>query len=121
MDASNCNEIENTFTSKCGVALKLFTASSLLISAVSTVYQAVNQNDYHPKASNLQYHSTSRRKLAANGSLDSIPSFITPLLDELREREKLFEETPKEEVKYWFEYTRPLQVSLDLILGVDLL
>ena len=29
--------------------------------------------------------------------------------DELKERRKLMEETPPEEVKYWFEYTGPLQ------------
>jgi hypothetical protein len=33
------------------------------------------------------------------------------LMKDLDARKKLFEETPPEEVKYWFEYTGPLQVS----------
>lgn len=32
-------------------------------------------------------------------------------MKDLAEREKLWAETPPEEVKYWFEYTGPLQVS----------
>lgn len=41
---------------------------------------------------------------------DNAPSYMAPLFDELKERRKLMEETPPEEVKYWFEYTGPLQV-----------
>ena len=50
-----------------------------------------------------------RRQLSIVG--DSIPLHMEGLMKELRERQKLFEETPPEEVKYWFEYTGPLQVS----------
>ena len=50
-----------------------------------------------------------RRQLSIVG--DSIPLHMEGLMKELRERQKLFEETPPEEVQYWFEYTGPLQVS----------
>jgi hypothetical protein len=35
---------------------------------------------------------------------------MDPLMKDLKERKKLMEETPPEEVKYWFEYTGALQV-----------
>ena len=41
---------------------------------------------------------------------EEIPDYIKPLLEDLNERKKLMEETPPAEVKYWFEYTGPLQV-----------
>lgn len=40
---------------------------------------------------------------------DYIPSFMNPLMEELAARRKLFADTPPNEVKYWFEYTGPLQ------------
>lgn len=43
------------------------------------------------------------------------PSYMKDLMDDLKARKKLMEETPPEEVKYWFEYTGPLQVSAMLI------
>ena len=49
-----------------------------------------------------------RRRLSMVG--DGTPSYMEALFQDLRERKKLFDETPPEEVKYWFEYTGPLQV-----------
>jgi hypothetical protein len=40
------------------------------------------------------------------------PSYMQPLFADLRERQKLFIDTPPEEIKYWFEYTGPMQVRL---------
>lgn len=57
-----------------------------------------------------------RRQLSAVG--DSIPSYMDPLMKDLRERIKLFEDTPPEEVKYWFEYAGPLQVSDESQIGL---
>ena len=50
-----------------------------------------------------------RRLTAVMG--DTLPSYMNDLNDDLKERKKLFRETPPEEVKYWFEYTGQLQVS----------
>jgi hypothetical protein len=40
----------------------------------------------------------------------SIPSYMKPLFEDLQARKTLFETTPPNEIKYWFEYTGPLQV-----------
>ena len=54
--------------------------------------------------------NTMSRRLQALG--DAVPNYMTHLMDDLAARKKLFDETPPEEVKYWFEYTGPLQVSV---------
>lgn len=51
----------------------------------------------------------SSRRLDVIG--DVVPSYMDSTMKDLVDRKKLFEETPPEEVKYWFEYTGPLQVS----------
>lgn len=85
-------------------AVKLGVSCALLMSAVSTL-----QSTY----SNTPINSQSRRKLSAESSSteasNAVPTFTTPLLSELAAREKLFADTPPEEVKYWFEYAGPLQ------------
>eukprot|EP00529_Nitzschia_sp_RCC80_P017309 CAMPEP_0113484026 /NCGR_PEP_ID=MMETSP0014_2-20120614/23743_1 /TAXON_ID=2857 /ORGANISM="Nitzschia sp." /LENGTH=815 /DNA_ID=CAMNT_0000377603 /DNA_START=341 /DNA_END=2788 /DNA_ORIENTATION=- /assembly_acc=CAM_ASM_000159 len=48
-----------------------------------------------------------RRRLTMVG--DDVPKYMEPLMKDLRDRQQLFDETPPEEVKYWFEYTGPLQ------------
>ena len=83
-------------------AFKLVAASLLLISAV-TKYSS-NNNSTSSSSSTSHAH----RRLALVG--DAIPTYMNDLLEELKERKRLMEETPPEEVKYWFEYTGPLQV-----------
>lgn len=78
--------------------LKSLAACALLYSAVSTYTGGSGSSNMMP-----------RRQLTMVG--DSIPSYMDPLMKDLRERKKLFDETPPEEVKYWFEYTGKLQVS----------
>ena len=51
-----------------------------------------------------------RRRLTAIMG-DVVPSYMDALTKDLKERKKLFDDTPPEEVKYWFEYSGPLQVS----------
>lgn len=55
-------------------------------------------------------HHGARRRLAATMG-DAVPPYVEPLLSDLRARKKLFEDAPPEEIKYWFEYSGPLQVS----------
>ena len=81
-------------------ALKTLAGVALLVSAVTTFLQ------------NGQEREFPRRRLTMVG--DSVPTYMDPLMTELKERKKLFEETPPEEVKYWFEYTGPLQVCFKL-------
>ena len=58
----------------------------------------------------LNNPDVARRQLSMVG--DAMPLYMDPLMKDLRERKKLFDETPPEEVKYWFEYSGPLQVSI---------
>jgi hypothetical protein len=56
----------------------------------------------------------------ASSSKKNPPSYMKGLMEDLKARKKLMEETPPEEVKYWFEYTGPLQVrSTRLIVVID--
>jgi hypothetical protein len=91
-------EQSSSSSSVLATVLKLAAASAFLYSAVSTY-----------NYSSPQGQEMARRQLSAVG--DSIPSYMDPLMKDLRERKKLFEDTPPEEVKYWFEYAGPLQVS----------
>lgn len=75
---------------------KLAAASVFLWSALSTFSYSSSETSAH-------------RRLTQIG--DTIPSYMEPLLKDLKERKKLMEETPPEEIKYHFEYTGPLQVS----------
>jgi hypothetical protein len=100
--------------SRMTTVLKLVAASAFLYGAVSTYQQGQLQqqrshNDGFQDAASVPKHGR-RRLLSAIG--DSIPKYMDPLLKDLRERKKLFDETPPEEVKYWFEYTGPLQVCI---------
>ena len=79
--------------------LKLAAASLFVLSSIS-IFQ-----------SNVDSASVSHRRLTQSSLGDAVPSYMDALFKELKERKKLMEETPPEEVKYWFEYTGPLQVS----------
>lgn len=59
-----------------------------------------------------------RRRLTMVVVGDSVPSYMDPVMKDLKERKKLFDETPPEEVKYWFEYTGPLQVCTRKLLAL---
>lgn len=81
--------------------LKFLAACALLYSAF------VTWNNNGEQA--MELSRSARRQLSMVG--DGIPPYMEGLMKDLRERKKLFDETPPEEVKYWFEYTGPLQVS----------
>ena len=97
-DASSFNSSNNSRLTMTTI-LKLMASSALLYSAISTFQQQQQQQP-----------SSARRRLM-NVVGDTLPSYMDPLMKDLRERKKLFDDTPPEEVKYWFEYTGPLQVS----------
>lgn len=95
-------------------AIKLVISSALLWSALST-YQAslgMSESDIHSK---LPTEFGGGRRRLASIAKNHVPGYMKPIMEELRERKKLFEDTPPEEVKYWFEYAGPLQVSLAMM------
>jgi hypothetical protein len=65
-----------------------------------------NTNSMNSSGSNGSH----RRLSGYASSSKKPPSYMNELMDDLKARKKLMEETPPEEVKYWFEYTGPLQV-----------
>ena len=103
--------------SKLSPALKLLAASAVILQAVGTYQGAtaaetvqdvpVTASAGAASAEEAGQQQQRRRRLQDTAGA---PSYMAPLFDELKERRKLMEETPPEEVKYWFEYTGPLQV-----------
>lgn len=92
----NKEDVPLTGRSVVWASLKLVVSVLLLVGAFSYSQQ--------PKV-------TTQRRLTAVASTDDVPTYMEDLMKDLQARYKLFDETPPEEVKYWFEYTGPLQVS----------
>jgi hypothetical protein len=114
--------------------MKLLAASALFYSAVTyfaETYHASSSssialdhadtmsaptNHVYANAPALAAEPRNRRLSESNISLKNPPSYMTGLLEDLKARRKLMEETPPDEVKYWFEYTGPLQVRFSFQL-----
>ena len=93
-----------TTAKKPGVLDNHYLWSSFVATPESNSVAAVDESDW------------SRRRLSEAVVLDSIahpPPYMDHLMKDLQARQKLFDETPPEEVKYWFEYTGPLQVRME--------
>jgi hypothetical protein len=125
-----------TTSNKIVEGLKILASLSFLFSSIYTTYN-YNQNynnistsflsQFTRKDSYLNYNRNTnnnehddggggrRRRLMErkmdSSSTSSIPSYMRELMKELKDRKQLFDDTPPEEVKYWFEYTGPLKVS----------
>lgn len=95
-------EEERSSRSKLVSSIKLVASAALLVSSVMTYQSSVVSRQDPATANDVNF----RRRLA---SLTGIPSYMEELTKDLAERKKLFDDTPPEEVKYWFEYTGPLQ------------
>ena len=89
-------------SSRSATLVKCLVAGVLLLSAVAT-YTSHNNQSAEADATPMHH-----RRLSMVGS--TVPTYVEGLMTDLKERKKLFDETPPEEVKYWFEYTGPLQV-----------
>ena len=123
-DDSSVQETAETTTTALWTVAKLVTAAVLCAGAFSMqqqpVEQPVEQQDVPTAAS-----SSNHRRLTEEENANQLPlaaqtsplaAELQPLFQDLTKREKLFADTPPEEVKYWFEYTDPLQVGLFYIL-----
>ena len=121
-------------------AVKLVAASALFYSAGSSFAQTYHNLKHDSPPSNTAAHASPHHVDSASSPTNNAyqfrslprsdvdrshrrlsaadpPSYMEDLLEDLKARKKLMEETPPEEVKYWFEYTGPLQVRA-LILYV---
>jgi hypothetical protein len=104
---SESTENQATGSSPVWTVVKLCAAGAFLYAAAtkSTSFARIVDDD-SSEVSTPSFHG---RRLQAVG--DDVPSYMEPLMNDLVARKKLFEDTPPEEVKYWFEYAGPLQVS----------
>jgi hypothetical protein len=104
---SESTESQATGSSPVWTVLKLCAAGAFFYAALtkSTSLAGIVDDD----SSEVLTRSFHGRRLQAVG--DEVPSYMGPLMNDLVARKKLFEDTPPEEVKYWFEYAGPLQVS----------
>lgn len=123
-DIDDC--LGNRRTSSVITAMKLLAASALFYSAGTSFAEtyhassssiALDHADTMAAPTNHVYANApalasehGRRLSESNISLKNPPSYMTGLMEDLKARRKLMEETPPDEVKYWFEYTGPLQV-----------
>lgn len=105
-EQSESNEKQATGSSPMWTAVKLCAAVAFLYAAVAKSTSSVRIVDDSSEMASPSFHG---RRLQAVG--DEVPVYMKHLMNDLAARKKLFEDTPPEEVKYWFEYAGPLQVS----------
>ena len=89
-------------------ALKVVVSAALLLSSGYTVVdrlQANNKKDRYP-----------HRRLSLLG-LNGDNYYVDDIEQELKGRQKLFDDAKPNEIKYWFEYSGKLQVN-DLFLNL---
>lgn len=109
-------ETDEEYSSDKGSSL-LWT-SLKLITAAALCWSAFHMNNSPSTATAAAAAAASPEQSSQNNfphrrlmeAVRDVPSYMQHLMEDLRAREKLFEDTPPEEVKYWFEYTGPLQV-----------
>lgn len=102
---SRREEEEIPSTSRTATAVKCLLAGVFFVAAIVAYAEHGASTVEDASAAS----SIDRRRLSMVVG-DTIPTYMENLFKDLRERKKLFDETPPEEVKYWFEYTGPLQV-----------
>ena len=134
--AEVAQDTTSTSTSNAYTAIKLLAAAALFYSAGLTFAEtyhhttsgarssgsataaSLNDNNIETIASGnnaysyINWDGHGRRLTSSEISVENPPSYMKELMEDLKGRKKLMEETPPEEVKYWFEYTGPLQVSI---------
>lgn len=114
-DATNTNTPPvHRWTEKVMESVKIILSLSFLLSSIYTTYNfnhSPSFSNHNPgtDAGHAAHHGRRRLSVLKEGMAGGVPSYMNDLMKNLREREKLFEDTPPEEVKYWFEYTGPLQ------------
>jgi hypothetical protein len=120
-------QLSSSSSSKTAIVIKCILACVLLYGALIQVSLSLSSSVYYANPASLteqqdeQEHEQDhlyypRRRLSSTLTThivvigDIIPSYMNTLITDLMERKKLFDDTPPEEIKYWFEYTGPLQV-----------
>lgn len=102
-ESTTVEKTEGSSSNRVVTSLKIILSAVLLSSSVYTYHNANH--------SAVDLHSD-RRRLTALFNGDYVPEYIKVLMEDLASRKKLFAETPPDEIKYWFEFPGPLQVSV---------
>jgi len=103
-DQSTVWSSRNVILSKCLLAgIVLYAALLAYVDNSLETSRSLESNNQY----NMSTDHNHRRLTAVMG--ETVPSYMNDLNEDLKARKKLFEDTPPEEIKYWFEYTGPLQ------------
>ena len=90
--------------------------------AMTLCYSAYTTHDYYfqtassstTTSTQTSHHHQQRRLLQEstnqNDNNNDVPSYMVDLMHDLQSRHALFDNTPPQEIKYWFEYSGKLQV-----------
>jgi hypothetical protein len=89
-------------------ALKLLAAAGFAAGALSRY--SISTETAHTELSEAE-PMPHRRLSEVTLVGDAVPPYMDKTLQDLKDRQKLFDETPEKEIKYWFEYTGALQVG----------
>jgi hypothetical protein len=124
---SSSSSSSSSFSGRAWKGVKVIVAASALFVAVSRLAPASSATTIHEQSSSdaltdvrTVVETDVHRRLQAvdnDKNAAAVPTYMQPMMKDLQERKKLFADTPPEEVKYWFEYTGPLQVSLVSLFG----
>jgi len=90
----------------------IYRSSSSSLSSDTTIYDQQQIQGQHKHRKLLAFSSSQQQQgnIPINSSSSSSAySYMQTLFEDLKSRQTLFETTPPEEIKYWFEYTGPLQ------------
>lgn len=108
-DISEEEEEDYSLSSRTWTIAKYCLSAVLLANAVSTTYNQLVPARQDGLTSVWADFPHRRLESLVKPDKDYVPSHMLPIMEELVARKKLMEETPKEEIKYWFEYAGPLQ------------
>lgn len=101
--------VDDPSTVKPGTLLLLSCVNLILAGSIVYVAFETVHSPFESTSDAYKEIEFPHRRLQETKVVDTVPSYMEPMMNDLEDRRKLFKEAPQEEVKYWFEYTGPLQ------------
>lgn len=74
-----------------------------------SAYYQLNHQSQSETSNGKDASTNGRRRLLQTQNIE-VPSYMQSTMADLEARHALFDNTPPQEIKYWFEYAGPLQV-----------
>jgi hypothetical protein len=99
-------------TSKTNTTTTAAKWTATILFCALTVLTLLVRNNNNNNSSAAVHPEVGRRRLeATNNPINAEPTpYMEDLFADLQARKKLFDDTPAQEIKYWFEYSGALQV-----------